>query len=152
VVNNCFKLKNLNRNIMKKIVYSIFAAVLVFAATSKASAQSEQTRQVSGFNSIASGGPFDVHVKIDGTESLKLVANADIINEIETVVEDRKLKIKFKHRDEWNDDHYGKIDVYITAKALSALSNAGSGAMTVDGELHGDRVLCILKVMPMRQK
>ena len=129
---------------MKRIAYGIFAAVLVFAATLKTSAQSEETRQVSGFNGIASSGPFDVHVNINGTESLKISANPDIIKEIETVVEDGKLKIKFKHHHEWSDDHTGRIDVYVTAKSLSSLVNAGSGAIKVEGRLSGNDVDVVL--------
>ncbi|HWZ02700.1 MAG TPA: DUF2807 domain-containing protein, partial [Mucilaginibacter sp.] len=103
---------------MKKIFYSVFAAILIIAATLKVSAQSEQSREVSGFNSIASSGPFDVHVKISGTESLKLKANPDIINEIETIVEDGTLEIKFKHHHDRSYENTGKIDVYVTAKSL----------------------------------
>ncbi len=125
---------------MKRVIYTFFAAILVVAATLKASAQSEEKRQVSGFNSIASSGPFDVHIKIDGTESLKISASKDVINEIETVVEEGRLHIKFKHHDEWNHKDYGKIDVYITAKSLSALANAGSGSIRVDGTLSGENV------------
>jgi Putative auto-transporter adhesin, head GIN domain len=125
---------------MKKIVYSIFAVVLVIVATQKVSAQADQNRQVSGFNSISSSGPFDVHVKINGTESLKISANSDIINEIETVVEDHKLEIRFKHHREWNHEHSDRIDVYVTAKSLSSLANAGSGAIKVDGTVSGENV------------
>jgi hypothetical protein len=125
---------------MKKIAYSIFALLLIGGTTFKASAQSEQSRSISGFNSIASSGPFDVHVNINGTESLKISANADIINEIETVVEDGKLEIKFKHHTEWNHNNEGKIDIYVTAKSLSALTNAGSGSIKVEGVVSGDNV------------
>jgi len=125
---------------MKKIVYSVFTAILLIAAVLKVSAQSEQTRQVSGFNSIASGGPFDVHVKINGTESLKLKASPDIINEIETVVEGGKLKIRFKHHHEWNNENTGRIDVYVTAKSLSGVDNAGSGSIKIDGTVNGENV------------
>jgi hypothetical protein len=125
---------------MKKLAYTIFAVLLVIA-TGAFKAQAQQSRPVSGFNSIASGGPFDVHVKIDGTESLKINASAEIINEIETKVEDGTLHIKFKHHnDNWNHDDYGKIDIYVTAKSLSALSNAGSGNIHVDGSLSGNDV------------
>jgi hypothetical protein len=84
---------------MKRISNTIFAAILLFAATLTASAQTEESRQVSGFNSIASSGPFNVHVNINGTESLKISASSEIMSEIETVVEDGKLEIKFKHHD-----------------------------------------------------
>jgi len=129
---------------MKKIAYTIFAAILVIAATLKTSAQSEQTRQVSGFNSIASSGPFDVHVNINGTESLNIRAGSDIISEIETVVEDRKLEIKFKHHSDWGNEHIGRIDVYVTAKSLSSLANAGSGSIKVEGVVSGDNVDIVL--------
>jgi hypothetical protein len=127
---------------MKRIIYSIFTAILFIAVTQKVSAQSEQTRQVAGFNSIGSSGPFSVHVNIDGTESLKIKADADIIKEIETVVEDGKLQIRFKDRDHWNrnNDNHGPIDVYVTAKSISGLANAGSGSLKVDGTVSGDNV------------
>lgn len=127
---------------MKRIIYSICAALLFVAATQKASAQSEETRQVSGFHSIGSGGPFIVHVKIDGTETLKIRADKDIIGKIETIVEDGKLSIRFKNHDHWDRDDYGKepIEVYVTAKSLSGLGMAGSGSITVDGELTGENV------------
>lgn len=125
---------------MKKIAYTIFAAVLIAATTLKASAQSGETRQVSGFNAVASSGPFDVHIKINGTESLKIVAESDVIKEIETTVEGGKLRIKFRHHENWGNENYGRIDVYVTAKALSALANAGSGSIKVEGALSGDRV------------
>ena len=131
--------------VMKRLTYSIFAAILVFAATFKASAQSGESRQVAGFHSIASSGPFDVHVNINGTESLKISASSEIINEIETVVEDGRLEIKFKHHHEWHNDDYGKIDIYVTAKSLSALTNSGSGSMRVEGAaVSGEDVSVVL--------
>jgi hypothetical protein len=124
---------------MKKLTYTITAALLFIAATF--TAQAQQSRAVSGFNAIASGGPFDVHVKIDGSESLKINAPEKIINEIETVVEDGTLHIKFKrHFNNWNDGDYGKIDIYVSAKSLSSLSNAGSGNIHVDGTVNGSSV------------
>jgi hypothetical protein len=124
---------------MKKIAYSIFALLLLVGTTFKVSAQSEQSRSVSGFHSISSSGPFDVHIDINGTESLKINASADIINEIETVVEDGNLEIRFKHRYE-HHDNLGNINVYITAKSLSGLANAGSGSIKVEGVVAGDNV------------
>jgi hypothetical protein len=130
---------------MKRIAYTFFAALLTFTASLTASAQSEESRQVSGFNGIASSGPFDVHVNINGTESLKISASSKIINEIETIVEDGTLKIKFKHHDDWtHNDDYGQINVYVTAKSLSSLANAGSGSIKVDGTVSGNDVNVVL--------
>lgn len=128
---------------MKKAAYVIIVN-LIFVNTLSAFAQIEQTRQVSGFNAIASAGSFDVHVKINGKESLNISASAEIINEIETKVEDGILKIKFKHHNNWNQENYGKIDVYVTAKSLSSLTNAGSGSIKVEGALSGSEVKMVL--------
>jgi len=124
---------------MKRLVYTIFAAVLMVGTTMTASAQSEESRSVSGFNSVNSGGPFDVHVKIDGTESLKIKGDPAAIKEIETNVKDGKLRIKFKNHEDWGDHNFGKIDIYITAKSLSSLANAGSGSIKVDGSISGEK-------------
>ena len=111
---------------MKKLVYTIVAFVLVAATSFKVSAQSEESRSVSGFNGVGSAGPFEVHVKIDGTESLKIKASQEAIKEIETYVKDGKLQIKFKHRDYSNDNNFGRIDIYVTAKSVSSIANADS--------------------------
>jgi len=124
---------------MKRISITLFAALLFIAATFKASAQTEQTRQVSGFNTIMSAGPFNVHIKMAGTESLKLSAPADIINDIETIVKNNHLEIKFKDEKE-PKNHEGKIDVYVTAKTLSGLTLAGSGEIKVDGVLNNNDI------------
>jgi hypothetical protein len=125
---------------MKKISVTLFA-LLFIAASFKVSAQTEQTRQVSGFNGILLSGSFNVHVKIDGTESLKISADENIINDIQTVVEDGKLRIGFKNSFTSWHRNVGKVDVYITAKALSSLSDSGSGTIKVDGELRGNDVI-----------
>jgi len=125
---------------MKKISLTLLAVILFIAATLKASAQTEQTRQVSGFNGIAASASFSIHVKIDGTESLKISADKDIINDIETEVKDGTLKIGMKNSFSWFR-HVGKVDIYVTAKSLSALSNSGSGNIKIDaGELTGNDV------------
>lgn len=124
---------------MKKISFTLFAIILFAAAALKSSAQTEQTRQVSGFSSVASSGSFNVHVKIDGTESLKISADKDIIDDIETVAKDGTLRIGFKNSFAWHRN-MGKVDIYVTAKALSGLSNSGSGSIKVDGELHGSNI------------
>jgi len=128
---------------MKKLVYIIVAFVLVAATAVKVSAQSEESRSVSGFNGVGSAGPFEVHVKIDGTESLKIKASREAIKEIETYVKDGKLQIKFKHHDYSDDNNFGRIDIYVTAKSLSSLANAGSGSIKVEGSITGDASIAL---------
>lgn len=129
---------------MKRTAYAIAAGILLLVATLNVSAQPAETRQVSGFNIVASSGPFDVHININGTESLKISAAANIISEIETPVENGTLKIRFKRHHNWNHNHIGRIDVYITAKSLSALVNSGSGSIRVQGAVKGNDVRVVL--------
>jgi hypothetical protein len=122
---------------MKFLAFILLSAMGV---TGTVSAQQEQVRSVSGFTSIGNSGPFAVHVKINGTESLKIVAADDEeISKIETKVEGGHLEIR------WTEGSHpyrfgGKIDIYVTAKTLSALDMSGSGLMEVDGSLTGNHV------------
>jgi len=123
---------------MKKLAFTLLSAALLVAATIKASAQdvSTQNRPVSGFSAIASGGPFNVHIKMDGSENVKVEADTKFIDEIETVVEGKTLKIQFKdHKwsNRYNDLH--KAEIYVSAKTLNSLVNSGSGHMEVEGTI-----------------
>jgi Putative auto-transporter adhesin, head GIN domain len=130
---------------MKRIAFTLLSLMLLLAVTLNASAQSSttQTRQVSGFTSVASAGPFNVHIKLDGTESVKVDADADVINDIETMVENGTLKIKFKDH-EYRHHDFHKADVYVTAKSLNALTNSGSGSVKVEGMITTGNFKAIL--------
>jgi hypothetical protein len=123
---------------MKHTAFLFLALTGILGIIGHVSAQSTQTRPVSGFNSVANAGSFSVHVKINGTESLKITADAGIIDEIETVVNGGNLEVRFKHQNQ--PHHYsGRVDVYITAKSLNALVCSGSGSIDVDGALKGSQ-------------
>jgi hypothetical protein len=119
--------------------YTGFMFVALLGLASGANAQ-EQTRSVSGFHSIGSGGSFAVHIKINGAESLRIDgADAETLAKIETIVTDGHLEIRWV-RGSGPHNYRGRIDVYVTAKLLSGLSNAGSGSMDVDGVVKGSSV------------
>jgi hypothetical protein len=104
------------------------------------SAQQGDVRSVSGFTRVGNGGSFSVHVKMNGTESLKIVgANAAMLSDIETIVKDGQLEIRWRRGTEPHN-YSGRIDVYVTAKSLSGLACAGSGSLDVDGVVTGGHV------------
>jgi hypothetical protein len=123
---------------MKKALSLLFTGLII---STIALAQTTQNRQVAGFSSIASAGSFNVHVKIDGTESLKITGDEEVINDIETTVSDGKLKIGSKNKNSWKLFNNKKVDIYITAKTLSGLSGSGSGNIKLDGSLTGNAEL-----------
>lgn len=125
---------------MTTIKLALFTLIAIAGFSANASAQSEQTRQVSGFNGISSGASFAVHVKIDGTESLRIKAEPEAMKIIETVVEHGILEIRVPRDYNWSDRNLGHVDIYITAKSLSSLSMGGSGSIDVDGIVKGESV------------
>jgi hypothetical protein len=127
---------------MKRLAFTLLSVMLLSVAAINASAQ--QSREVSGFNAVASAGPFNVHIKLDGTESVKVDADANIINEIETVVENGTLKIKFKDHENWRHNNIHKAEIYVTAKSLNSLVNSGSGSMNVDGMISTNNFKVVL--------
>ena len=125
---------------MKTLKMAFLALFLIAGAAARTFAQSEETRSVSDFNGVNTGGSFYVHVKIDGTESLRLKGDADDLRKIETVVEHGTLQIRFPKGQEWKHEHIGRVDIYVTAKSLSSIGLGGSGAIDVEGTLKGENV------------
>jgi len=125
---------------MKTIKFAFLALFAIAGFVGKTFAQSEETRSVSGYHGIASGGSFTVYVKIDGTETLRLKGKAEDLRKIETVVEDGVLQIRFPKENQWKHDRIGHIDVYVTAKSLSSIGLGGSGSIDVDGVVKGEKV------------
>lgn len=117
---------------MKKLSFSLMAVLLLTVSMAFNTSAQTVTRNVSGYTGISCGGPFNVFIKIDGTESLKLDVDANVVNDIKTEVENGVLKVEFK--DHWrNHRNIKRANIYITAKTLKYLGNSGSGNATVDG-------------------
>ncbi|MXV52962.1 DUF2807 domain-containing protein [Pedobacter sp. HMF7647] len=132
---------------MKKIIASFGWLMLLLPLISVAGNKSflnsinggfaeTETRQVSNFKGVSSGGSFDVFITMGGQESLKLEGDKEDLAKIETVVEDGILKVRFqkKMNSSWFNTHE-KVRVYITAKQLDEVSLSGSGNIKVDGTI-----------------
>lgn len=100
---------------------------------------SVENRKISNFHGISSAGSYDVYVKMGSTESLRIDGDKDVIENIETVVENGILKIRNSGpgKNWWNN---GNIKIYITAKSLNYLTVSGSGNMKVDETLKSNKI------------
>jgi hypothetical protein len=125
---------------MKKFKFAFLSLIAIAGCVGTAMAQSEETRQVSGFTGITSSSSFSVHVKIDGTESLRIKAEPQAMKFIETYVEHGMLEIRVPQEHNWSDNRLGHVDIYITARSLSSLSLGGSGSIEVEGIVKGENV------------
>ena len=121
---------------MKKYTFALAVLLCPVIMAFTARAQTV-TRSVSGYSGIESNGPFNVTVTIDGTETLKLDVDADVLDDLQTEVVNGVLKIRFK--DGWKNHHNVKrANIYVTAKSLNYLGNGGSGNTTLTGTVTGD--------------
>ncbi len=116
------------------------APVLATVITIKSSTYETETRNVSGFTGISSGGSFDVKVTLGSKESVRLEGPSDKLDDIETVVEQGVLKIRTKKGVRWNWPSRETITIYVTAKSLNSLSVSGSGEMDVEGTVSGEKL------------
>lgn len=110
---------------------------LVEAATRETN--HDETRTIDAFHSISNSGSIVVNVRFGEHESVRLEGDAKAIEEIETVVEGGTLKIRYKSkvsiRQNWE-----RVTAYVTARRIEALSQSGSGSITVVGKLKANEL------------
>jgi hypothetical protein len=124
---------------MKSITKILLATMLLTVAVNtyakpvpviKVNSSEIVDRHLSGFNGVNIAGPFDVFITQGSTESVKVEAPSDVIDHINTEVNNGVLKVYSKH-DTWNwgnwFGNHKKIAVYVVAKDLNAISITGSG-------------------------
>jgi len=89
-----------------------------------------QDRHLSGFSGVVVAGSFDVYITQGSSESVKVVADEDVINKIITEVKDGVLKIYNKNTSSgfnWNWNESNKMKIYVSAKDLNKIVLSGSG-------------------------
>lgn len=127
---------------MKTLVAAVScAAILAGTATLTARADdaSEEMRSVESFTRIRNKGSFEVNVSVGPEQSVKVTADSDIIEHVETEVRGTTLHIKLEDRDNWRG--YRNIEVLrvdITVPTLEAVRVDGSGDFEVRGVEGGD--------------
>lgn len=113
---------------------------ITFAASVKISpsrSMEVQDRKVAGFHAVVSSGSFDVIVKQGNSESVKVEADADVINEIITEVRNGTLLIHSKNTHNWgNFWNNRKIVIYVVAKDLNSIGLSGSGDLRIENEFN----------------
>ena len=117
---------------------TVIGLVSATALTSVADDVSEQTRDVADFDRVGLYGPMDVEISVGSRQSVKVIADSRYIDDVETEVEDGRLKIKL-------EDHRGnyyrnikEMRVVITMPELTAASLYGSGDMDIENAKADD--------------
>jgi len=100
---------------------------------------SEEMRALDTFTSIRNKGSFEVYVTVGEEQSVKVTADSDIIDKVETEVRGDTLHIELERNNNWRG--YRNIDVLrvdITVQNLEAVRVDGSGDYEVRGLTGGD--------------
>lgn len=105
---------------------------LLFPAVTLVYGQSKQKTNIGAFTQISFAIPGKAYVRQGNTHSVELDGPAEILNEIETVVEDNNLIIRSKDRwFKWDWRDAKNITAHITMKNINALHVSGSGELLV---------------------
>ena len=86
-----------------------------------------ESRNVSGFSSIAVSIPANVTIAQGDAEGVVLEADDNILPLIETMIEDRALLIRFREKNQ--SVKTSTLKLTINAKSVEGISVAGSGAV-----------------------
>lgn len=126
-----------------KLFLTAVAGVCLMASSGMSSVMakdvSEEMRDVSAFSSIRNKGSFDVRVSVGDAQSVKVIADSDVMDKIETEVRGGTLHIEFESERSWNWSR--NIDVLrldITVPTLEAAMVYGSGNFVINGVNGGD--------------
>ncbi len=117
------------RIVMKKRLLMLSVLALVILCSNVALTK-EQVRDVPSFSGVALKIPGTVYLSQEGPQSVRVVANEPVLEELVTEVKNNTLVIRFKNNNLFRRSfNYGKIQVYITVPDIEALSISGSGSI-----------------------
>ena len=93
-----------------------------------------QDRSVSGYEGIESYGSFNITVLPSSTTSIKIEADENLHQYIETYVEHNKLQIRTKHG--YNLRPRNDIKITVSGPMFTTITTSGSGSITGQGLLN----------------
>ena len=110
---------------MKTVATLALLTLLAGANPTRASDLVTETRDVEGFHGIAFSIPGELHIDQSGDESLRIVADEDVIDDIITEVEGGVLVIRRERS--WWPKRMGKVKVFVEIDDFASLAISGSG-------------------------
>ncbi|OQV19039.1 hypothetical protein BV898_06895 [Hypsibius exemplaris] len=103
-----------------------------------------ENRAISGFSRhISINGPFDVIIRLGGSESITLSALPETLSKIVTDVQENSLDVHLKDV-ETNVNSHDEAQIVITAVSLSKFVLAGTAHVRVDAAVKGEQLSIVL--------
>ncbi|MEN9598423.1 MAG: hypothetical protein RL596_734 [Bacteroidota bacterium] len=130
-------------NRMKKLFFLFFSIAAISACgqmwgerVSGNGNMKTEERTVGSFSGIGSSGSFDVELSFGKPGSIRIEAEENLLEYIETKVENDVLMIRF--RKNININHRKKITVYTSLTKMSKVALSGSGNVRGAGDFGND--------------
>jgi len=127
---------------MKTLKTMLLLVMIAFTGVGTVLAGNEsQERNVKGFNAIKVSTGIDLYLSMGNDESVKIVADDDIIDDIKTEVKDGTLLIYMKQKNSWfNWNGNQSRKAYVTVKELVALDASSGSDVETETTLEGDEL------------
>ncbi len=133
---------------MRKIFYFISLLIFISACSKEHSCDCfvsngkvfEEQRDLSSFTEIEIDNVFDVTLKIDTVNEIKITTGKNLINGIETTVENNRLYVKNANKCNWTRKYIGKVKLEITLNKLTYLNLNGSCDVSCDDTIKGNEI------------
>ena len=144
-------------NFMKKAIFAVFGIYLfvaLYACNGNGNVFSQKTvgtgevvtdkRTVGSFTGVSLEFSGDVMLKQSNETAVDVVSQANIAQEVETVVEDNVLHIRFKNR-MGNNYSYKKLTVYVVTPNIENIFLSGSGDLSALSDIKSNNLQVSLR-------
>lgn len=111
---------------MKSKIFFLTILIVAFLFANPLLAK-EEIRELPPFTKIVLKISGKVYLTQGDTQSVKIVAEDETLEEIITEVKDRTLNIRFPNTNIFKNWNPGKIEIFITVPGIDALNVSGSG-------------------------
>jgi hypothetical protein len=100
-----------------------------------------QERSISGFDGVESYGSFEVFITSGNASSVKIEADENLMEYIETDIRNGVLRLKTANRHSISPSH--TIKVHVTAPTFTVVKTSGSGSIVGNNEISTNEKLSI---------
>lgn len=95
-------------------------------------------RDPGNFSGVSAGGGFEVEIKQGSPSSVMVEADDNLVEDVETMVEGGKLKIRMRDHINVRNAH---LKVFITAPSITSLQSSASADINVVGNLEAGETI-----------
>src|SRR6056297_2402496 len=131
---------------LKKAAYSLLFFFLIGLNSTAIAGEREktETRNVKKFDAIEVSAGIDLFLSMGNRESIKVVADDDIIDNVKTEVRGGTLHVYMKNNNSWfNIFNWGSTrskKVYVTVNELKRLCTSSGSDVKAENTLKGDEL------------